>query len=112
MLIYLGSSGDPQPPVRLPIWVSLARGRFAAKTPDFEGWISLDFLGFSRPNRAFSTGYGRSSVENFPRCLLCGVRSAETQPKDPGMRKRSVVHSGELKLFSDYLQAIAARAVF
>ena len=40
-----------------PIWVSLACRRFAAKTPDFGGWISLDFLGFSRPNRDFSMGY-------------------------------------------------------
>jgi hypothetical protein len=31
------------------------------KTPDYEGWISLDFLGFSRPNRDFSMGYARSS---------------------------------------------------
>jgi hypothetical protein len=35
----------------------LARGRLAAKTLDHEGWISLDFLGFSRPNRDFSMGY-------------------------------------------------------
>jgi hypothetical protein len=38
-------------------WVFLARGRFAAKTPVYEGWISLDFLGFSRPNLDFSMGY-------------------------------------------------------
>jgi hypothetical protein len=31
------------------------------KTPDYEGWISLDFLGFSRPNRDFSMGYAKSS---------------------------------------------------
>jgi hypothetical protein len=35
----------------------LALGRLASKTPIFEGWISLDFLGFSRPNRDFSMGY-------------------------------------------------------
>jgi hypothetical protein len=35
----------------------LARRRFAAKTPADEGWIPLDFLGFSRPNRYFSMGY-------------------------------------------------------
>ena len=30
----------------VPIWVFLARGRFAAKAPGHEGWILLDFLGF------------------------------------------------------------------
>jgi hypothetical protein len=39
------------------VWVFLAPGRFAAKTRAHEGWISLDFLGFSRPNRDFSMGY-------------------------------------------------------
>jgi hypothetical protein len=38
------------------VWVFLARGHFAAKTPVYEGWISLDFLGFSRPNRDLSMG--------------------------------------------------------
>jgi hypothetical protein len=27
-----------------PVWVFLASSRFAAKTPDYEGWISLDSL--------------------------------------------------------------------
>ena len=44
-----------------PIWVFLARRRFAAKTPDYKGWISLDFLGFSRPNLDFSMGYADKS---------------------------------------------------
>jgi hypothetical protein len=39
------------------IWVFLVPDRIAAKTPAFEGWISLDFLGFSRPNRDLSMSY-------------------------------------------------------
>ena len=35
----------------------LGSSPFAAKTPDYEGWKSLDFLGFSRPNRDLSMGY-------------------------------------------------------
>jgi len=31
---------------------------FRCEDPDYERWISLDFLGFSRPNRYFSMGYG------------------------------------------------------
>ena len=48
-----------------PVWFSLARFRFVAKTPGFECWISLDFLGFSRPNRDFSMGYADKASENF-----------------------------------------------
>jgi hypothetical protein len=35
----------------------LAHGLFAAKTPISSYWISLDFLGFSRPNLDLSVGY-------------------------------------------------------
>jgi len=38
---------------------------FRCEDPDFEGWISLDFLGFSRPNRDLSMGYTGFSLENF-----------------------------------------------
>jgi hypothetical protein len=48
-----------------PVWVFLAPGRLAAKRLVYEGWKSLDFLGFSRPNRDFSTGYTEQSEENF-----------------------------------------------
>ena len=37
----------------------------AAKTPDSGGWISLDFLGFSRPKRVFSIGYDGFSSKIF-----------------------------------------------
>jgi hypothetical protein len=47
------------------IWVFLAPGRFAAKTPAHACWISLDFLGFSRPNRDFSMSYAVFLPEEF-----------------------------------------------
>ena len=50
------SSGPGQGSARS-LWVFLAHGRFVAKTPANEGWIYLDFLGFSRQNRDFSLGY-------------------------------------------------------
>jgi hypothetical protein len=46
------------------------------KTRLFDRWISLDFLGFSRPNRDFSMGYAGFSLENFSSRFLLGVRSA------------------------------------
>jgi hypothetical protein len=39
----------------------LGTSPFRCETPDYEGWISLDFLGFSRPNRDFSMGYADKS---------------------------------------------------
>jgi hypothetical protein len=35
----------------------LAPSLFWLGNPDFGGWISLDFLGFSRQKRDLSTGY-------------------------------------------------------
>jgi hypothetical protein len=45
---------------------------FRRKNPDLEHWISLDFLGFSRPNRDFSMGYAGFSRESFSHALFAG----------------------------------------
>ena len=57
------------------IWVFLARGRFVTKDPDYAGWILLDFLGFSRPNRDLSIGYKGFSVKNFSSRFFPSIRS-------------------------------------
>src|SRR3984957_8330703 len=57
------------------VWVFLAPGHFAAKTPADECWIVLDFLGFSRPNLDFSMGYEAFSGKNFS---LSSSAGAET----------------------------------
>jgi hypothetical protein len=94
------------------IWVFLARSRFAAKTTDYERWISLDFLGFSRPNRDFSMGYTDFSAKNFSSCFLCGVGDARSAGVAFGMRTNRTVHGAKLTLISDYLQSnVVARAV-
>jgi hypothetical protein len=41
------------------------RPRFEGQKASKRGWKSLDFLGFSRPNRAFSMGYEGSSRKKF-----------------------------------------------
>jgi hypothetical protein len=51
----------------------LGPGRFAAKTPVHEGWIVLDFLGFSRSNQDFSMDYAARSAETFFSALFPGV---------------------------------------
>jgi hypothetical protein len=54
----------------------LARRHFAAKTPIFDYWISLDFLGFSRQNRYFSMGYGGLTREEFSQASVMFVVDA------------------------------------
>jgi hypothetical protein len=47
---------------------------FRCENPDYESWISLDFLGFSRPNIDFSMGYvGFLAEENFSRSFAAGA---------------------------------------
>ena len=46
-------------------WIFLEPPHLAAKTPVYEGWNSLDFLGFSRPNRDLSMGCAGFSAEIF-----------------------------------------------
>jgi hypothetical protein len=53
---------------------------FPAKTPADEGWISLDFLGFSRPNRDLSEGYAGKSADNFSWRFPRTVRPPGRQP--------------------------------
>jgi hypothetical protein len=43
--VWLPLGGGSRPWSGRSVWVFLARGRFAAKTPAREGWISLDFGG-------------------------------------------------------------------
>src|ERR1700679_507105 len=68
------------------VWVFLGAGLLAAKTLVYEGWKSLDFLGFSRPKLAFSTGYAGFSLNEISRALLppggqrrmgAGIRGAQ-----------------------------------
>jgi hypothetical protein len=66
------------------VWFFLARAPFAAKAPANEGWIYFDFLGFSRPNRAFSMSYTGKSTKTFFRVAF--LRSVG----DAGRSQRSV----------------------
>jgi hypothetical protein len=59
---------------RWPIWFFLARRRFAAKIPAKGYWISLDFLGFSRPKRDFSVGSTDFCIEILSCALFPYVR--------------------------------------
>jgi hypothetical protein len=64
----------------------------AAKAPVFEGWKSLDFLGFSRPNRDFSMGYAGFSLKEISRALLSPESSGGTGASGLGTQKRRIAH--------------------
>jgi hypothetical protein len=83
----------------------LARGCFALKTPDSGGWNSLDFLGFSRPNRDISMGYTGFSLKQFFAALF-PLRAFEA-PSSRIWRGQGINGSWrEFSLLSDFLQSI------
>src|ERR1700722_2593803 len=96
------------------IWFFLARRHFAAKTPPYDRWICLDFLGFSRPNRDLSMGYAGFSLEVFSSRFIPGVRIAETRTTDLERQRRRTVHGASLArflIFCKILSALIALAV-
>src|SRR3984957_14162478 len=97
--------------VRRPGLGFLGTSRFAAKTLGFGGWKSLDFLGFSRPNRDLSMGYTRFSEDFFSSRFCRRERAVETAAPRFGTRKGWIVHGGKLSVISDFLQEIAVRAL-
>jgi hypothetical protein len=90
-----------------PVWVFLERARFAAKTLGFGGWKSLDFLGFSRPNRDLSMGYTGFPRKFFPRAFCpmgrCAGRGADAR----GHAETQDCLWGKLSLVSDFLQELS-----
>ena len=85
---------------------------FWREDPVFGGWKSLDFLGFSRPNRDFSMGYAGLFVEKFSHGPSPALREAPgREPAVEAMRKTRNCSWGELNLASDFLQGIVVPAV-
>jgi hypothetical protein len=86
----------------------LGPGRLLAKTPNYEGWLSLDFLGFSRQKRDLSMGYTGFSLENFSRALLPFSTTRRTGARSRGHAEAQDSPSGKLKLFFDFPEDIVA----
>jgi prepilin-type N-terminal cleavage/methylation domain-containing protein len=57
--------------------------------------LSLDFLGFSRPNRDFSMGYAGFSLTEISLALAIGCSAGEAA-KVSGMRKCRIAHTASL----------------
>jgi hypothetical protein len=62
-------------------------------------WISLDFLGFSRPDRDLSMGYAKKPEKNFSSRFCRRERSVETAAHDLGMAKGRIAHAASLTKF-------------
>jgi hypothetical protein len=74
----------------------LGAGRLTAKTLGYEGWKSLDFLGFSRQNQAFSMGYAGFSLKEISCGLLPAAASAGAGVSAFHMQKRGIAHEASL----------------
>ena len=61
-------------------------GRFRFGRPRFEGWKSLDFLGFSRSNRDFSMGCARFSATRISPAFP-GRRGPRNGVNGPGVKR-------------------------
>jgi hypothetical protein len=83
-------------PIRLDF---LGPGRFAREIQIYGYWKSLDFLGFSRPNRDLSMGCAGFSREEFFSPLLprraAGTRDAATE----AVRMHRIIHEASLAQF-------------
>jgi hypothetical protein len=84
----------------------LGAWRFRREGPVYKPWIVLDFLGFSRPNPAFSMGYaGFSRAEFFSRLSLA-LRGAATGACGRGHAEAQDCSWRELNLISAFPQEI------
>jgi hypothetical protein len=77
---------------------SLGTSPFRCENPFYEGWISLDFLGFSRPNRDLSMGYAGFYAENCSRTLSWRERPKRAHAVE-AIRKGGIVHGASLLQF-------------
>jgi hypothetical protein len=63
--VWLPPGGGPATWVRTTHLGFLVPWLFSFENLDSGGWISLDFLGFSRPNRDLSIGYAAKTTKGF-----------------------------------------------
>ena len=86
----IGRAGRPRP---RSIWIFLDGRGFVLESPENKAWISLDFLGFSRPNRDFSMRYADKSTKIFSYAFLA---SGAREPSAETVRMGRVVHGSSL----------------
>ncbi len=78
--------------VRPIVWIVLAEGLFAAKTPIFRCWISLDFLGSLSSETRLINGLRGQSRENIFVSLLAASKRSRRGLSGFGMRADGICH--------------------
>jgi hypothetical protein len=89
----------------------LGPSRFCPGRPENKAWISLDFLGFSRPNRDFSMSYAGFSAKKISRAPFATRRRAGTEAGILTMQKRSVAHRASLTRFLLFCNELPATEI-
>jgi hypothetical protein len=92
----------------------LGSRRLGGEDPDYEGLISLDFLGFSRLNLDLPMGYAEKSETSFSFRFCRRARTVGTASPRLGMRKGRIAHGASLTqflIFCKILPALIALAV-
>jgi hypothetical protein len=77
---------------------------FRCENPVHEGWIVLDFLGFSRSNQDFSMGYAARNTETFFSALFPSVERRHNERVCLGHAEAPDCSWSKLNLVSDFLQ--------
>ena len=86
----------------------LGPGRLAAKTLIHGYWISLDFLGFSRPKSRLINGlHGKNHQKFF--CAASSSTRGKGRPTGEIMRMRRIVHEQRLTCFLIFLNRVLSR---
>ena len=113
----LSISRQPAAPSVQPVHLDfLGSGPFCCKAPDYEPWILLDFLGFSRQNLDLSMGYADFSGKIFLALFAATLSGSEREFAVEAMRKRRIVHGASLTRFPIFCnqlsESFAERADF
>jgi hypothetical protein len=87
-----------------PVWVFLGTGPLATKTLVYEGWKSLDFLGFSRPDQALSKSYAGFSLDEISRALCPHAGTREIRNSRFWAAERDELVIRKLTSISAFLQ--------
>ena len=77
----------------------LGASPFRGEFPHSEGWLPLDFLGFSRQNRDLSISYGHKAANVFLHALSHDTRGAGSGANGLGGWVSRIVHRASLILF-------------
>jgi hypothetical protein len=88
----------------------LGAGPFRCENPENEGLISLDFLGFSRPNRTFSMGYTGKPTKVFSRRFSVMLRGAGTAARGRERAEEQNCSWADLNLLPVFPQQIVVSA--